>query len=325
MCTDYIDLNKACPKDSFPLPHIDQLVDTTSGHQMLSFMDAYSSYKQIKMNLTDEEATSFQTNRGLYCYRVMPFGLKNAGATYQRLMNKIFKTLIGRNMEVHVDDMLVKSLEKSQHISDLEQCFHLLRRYNIRLNPAKCAFGVASGKFLGFMVTHRGIKVNPEKIKALRDTVPPKNIKKVQRLNGRITALSHFLAHSRDKYLPFFKVLSGARSSGFQWTDECQEAFQQLRKYLASPPLLSKPMLGEKLYLYIVVSAQAINSILVREENAVQRLIYYISKILSEMEGPYPLVDKIVLALVYSARKLRPYFQAHSIGVYTNLPLKGIL
>ncbi|KAI0497342.1 hypothetical protein KFK09_020565 [Dendrobium nobile] len=120
MCIDYTYLNKACLKDSFPLPHIDQLVDTTFGHQMLSFMDAYSGYNQIKMNPTDEEAIAFQIDRGLYCYRVMPFGLKNAGATYQRLMNKIFKTLVGRNMEVYKDDMLVKSLEKYQHISDLE-------------------------------------------------------------------------------------------------------------------------------------------------------------------------------------------------------------
>ncbi|PKU85753.1 RNA-directed DNA polymerase [Dendrobium catenatum] len=325
MCIDYTDLNKACPKDSFPLPRIDQLVDTTSGHQMLSFMDAYSGYNQIKMNQTDEEATAFQTDRGLYCYRVMPFRLKNAGATYQRLMNKVFKTLIGHNMEVYVDDMLVKSLEKSQHISNLEQCFRLLRRYNMRLNPTKCTFGVASGKFPGFMVTHRGIEANPEKIMALRDMVPPKNIKEVQRLNGRIAALSRFLARSGDKYLPFFKILRGARNFGFQWTDECQEAFEQLRKYLASPPLLSKPTSGEKLYLYIAVSTQAISSVLVREENATQRPVYYVSKILSEMEGRYPLADKTALALVYSARKLRPYFQAHSIGVYTNLPLKCIL
>ncbi|KAI0522352.1 hypothetical protein KFK09_004731 [Dendrobium nobile] len=325
MCVDYTDLNKACPKDCFPLPRIDQLVDATSGHQMLSFMDAYSGYNQIRMNPVDEEATAFQTDRGLYCYQVMPFGLKNAGATYQRLMNKVFKDLIGHTMEVYVDDMLVKSFEKSQHISDLEQCFCLLRFYNMRLNPSKCAFGVASGKFLGFMVTNRGIEANPEKIKALRDMVPPRNIKDVQRLNGRIAALSRFLARSGDRYLPFFKILRGARSSGFQWTDECQEAFEQLRTYLASPPLLSKPVPGERLYLYLAISTQAISSVLVREENAIQRPIYYVSKILSETERRYPSADKTALALVYSARKLRPYFQAHTIGVYTNLPLKNIL
>ncbi|KAI0510524.1 hypothetical protein KFK09_011128 [Dendrobium nobile] len=325
MCVDYTDLNKACPKDSFSLPRIDQLVDATSGHQMLSFMDAYSGYNQIQMDPADEEATSFQMDKGLYCYLVMPFGLKNAGATYQRLMNKVFKNLIGRTMEVYVDDMLVKSLEKSQHISDLEECFNLLRSYNMRLNPSKCAFGVTSGKFLGFMVTHRGIEANPEKIKALRDMLPPRNIKEVQRLNGRIAALSRFLARSGDKYLPFFKILRGARSSGFQWTDKCQEAFEQLRTYLASPPLLSKPIPGKILYMYMAVSSQAISSVLVRMDDSTQRPVYYISKVLSDVEMRYPLADKTALALVFSARKLRPYFQAHAIKVYTNLPLKNIL
>ncbi|PKU73078.1 putative mitochondrial protein [Dendrobium catenatum] len=254
----------------------------------------------------------------------MPFGMKNAGATYQRLMNKMFKDLIGHTMEVYVDDMLVKSLEKSQHISNLEQCFCLLRSYNMRLNPSKCAFGVTSGKFLSFMVTHRGIEANPEKIKALRDMVPPENIKEVQRLNGRIAALSRFLARSGDRYLPFFKILRGARSSGFQWTDECQEAFEQLRTYLASPPLLSKPIMGERLYIYLAISTQAISSVLVRKENAIQRHIYYVSKILSKIEGCYPSTDKTALTLVYSARKLHPYFQAHTIGVHTNLLLKNI-
>ncbi|KAI0494737.1 hypothetical protein KFK09_024880 [Dendrobium nobile] len=325
MCMDYTDLNKACPKDSFPLPRIDQLVDATSGHQILSFMDAYSGYNQIRMDPVDEEATAFQTDKGLYCYKVMPFGLKNAGATYQRLMNKVFKDLIGRSMEVYIDDMLVKTLERTKHIFDLEQCFSLLRHYNIRLNPVKCAFGVTSRKFLGFMVTHRGIEANLEKIKALRDMVPPRNIKEVQRLNGRIAALSRFLARSGDKYLPFFKILRNARNKGFQWTDECQAAFEQLRTYLASPPLLSKPIQGEKLYLYLAVSSNAISSVLVREENAIQRPVYYVSKILSETEGRYPLADKTALALVFSARKLRSYFQAHTIGVYTNLPLRSIL
>ena len=111
ICIDYTDLNKACPKDSFPKPRIDQLVDATAGHELLSFMDAYSGYNQIRMSLEDEDKTVFMTDRGLYCYKVMPFGLKNAGATYQRLVNKIFSGMIGRTMEVYIDDMLVKSLK----------------------------------------------------------------------------------------------------------------------------------------------------------------------------------------------------------------------
>ncbi|KAK8946755.1 hypothetical protein KSP39_PZI006372 [Platanthera zijinensis] len=160
------------PKRQLPLPMIDQLVDATSGHERLSFMDAYSGYNQIKMNLADEEHTTFRTDMGVYCYTVMPFGLKNARATFQRLMHKVFKDLLGNIMEVYVDNMLVKSLRRSSHIKDLDECFQLLRHYRMRLNPSKCAFGVTPGKFLGFMVTQRGIEANQEKIKALENVTP---------------------------------------------------------------------------------------------------------------------------------------------------------
>ena len=153
MCVDFTVLNKACPKDSYPLPRIDQLVDSTVGHQLLSFMDAFSGYNQIMMNKADQEKTSFITSQGLFCYKVMPFGLKNAGATYQRLVNHMFRLQIGRNVEVYIDDMLMKSLDEGSHLDNLEETFETLRRYKMKLNPSKCAFGVSSGKFLGFMVS----------------------------------------------------------------------------------------------------------------------------------------------------------------------------
>ena len=127
MCVDFTNLNKACPKDSFPLPRIDQLVDFTAGHKLLTFMDAFSGYNQIKMAKEDQEKTVFITSQGLYCYKVMPFRLKNAGATYQRLVNKMFSTQISRNMEVYVDDMLVKSKEEPTHLDNLKETFATLR------------------------------------------------------------------------------------------------------------------------------------------------------------------------------------------------------
>ena len=173
MCVDFTDLNKACPKDSYPLPRIDQLVNSTAGHRLLSFMDAFSRYNQIRMDEADQEKTSFVTSQGSFCYKVMPFRLKNAGATYQRLVNHMFRPQIGRNVEVYVDDMLVKSQGEEIHLDDLQETFDTLRQYNMKLNPSKCAFGVSSGKFLGFMVSHRGIEANPEKIRAILDMKPP--------------------------------------------------------------------------------------------------------------------------------------------------------
>ena len=166
-------------------------------------MDAFSGYNQIKMDEADQEKTSFVTSQGLFCYEVMPFGLKNTGATYQRLVNHMLRPQIGRNVEVYVDDMLVKSLDEGKHLDDLQETFNTLRRYNMKLNPSKCAFGVASGKFLGFMVSHRGIEVNPKKIEAILDIKPPQNIKELQSLTGRVAALNKFVSKATDKCLPF--------------------------------------------------------------------------------------------------------------------------
>ena len=180
-------------------------------------MDAFSGYNQIKMNEEDQERTSFVTSQGLFCYKVMPFGLKNAGATYQRLMNKMFAHQIGRNVQVYMDDMLVKILRENNHLDDLQETFDTLRSYNMKLNLSKCVFRVTAGKFLGFMVSQRGIEVNPEKVRAIMELGPPRTVKEVQSLNGKIAALNKFVSKVTDKCLLFFHMLR----KSFEWTDEC--------------------------------------------------------------------------------------------------------
>ena len=207
MCVDFIDLNRACPKDSYPLPRIDTLVDSTARYELLSFMDAFSGYNHIKMSEKDQERTFFVTNQGLFCYKVMPFGFKNAGATYQRLMNKMFTHQIGRNVQVYVDDMLVKGLRENDHLDDLQETFNTFRLYNMKLNPNKCMFEVTIGKFLGFMVSQRGIEVNPEKVRAIMELGPLGTVKEVQSLNGKIAALNKFVSKAMNKCLPFFRTL----------------------------------------------------------------------------------------------------------------------
>ena len=162
VCIDFTDLNKACPKDPFPLPRIDQLVDSVLGHARLSFLDAFQGYHQIPMNASNQDKTTFITPRGTYCYKVMPFGLKNTGATYQRMVTKLFGHMIGKTVEVYIDDMLVKSLREENHVADLLQVFDILRESRLRLNASKCTFGVSSGKFLGHVVSRRGIEANPD-------------------------------------------------------------------------------------------------------------------------------------------------------------------
>ena len=154
-------------------------MDSITGYKLLTFMDAFSGYNQIKMVEEDQEKTTFITSQGLYCYKVMPYGLKNAGATYQRLVNKMFSKQIGRNMEVYLDDMLVKSKEESTHLDDLQETFTTLRQYQMKLNPSKCAFGVVPGKFLEFMVSQRGIEANPENVQAILDMKSLKTMREV--------------------------------------------------------------------------------------------------------------------------------------------------
>ena len=228
-------------------------------------MDAFSGYNQIQMAKEDQEKTAFIASQGLYCYKVMPFGLENAEATYQRLVNQMFNKQIGKNVEVYVDDMLVKSKEEEDHRDDLKETFNTLKQYSMKLNISKCAFGVSLGKFLGFMVLRRGIEANPEKVRAILDMSSPKMVKEVQSLIGRVAALNRFVSKATDKCLPFFKMLKIA----FVWTEECETAFQELKCYLSNPPLLSPSKEGKDLFLYLAISVTAVSATLIREENKV--------------------------------------------------------
>nr|XP_025636282.1 uncharacterized protein LOC112730408 [Arachis hypogaea] len=290
------------PKDAYPLPCIDKLVDNASGFKALSFMDAYSGYNQILMHPEDQSKTAFITEHGNFCYKVMPFGLKNAGATYQRLMDKVFQQQIGRNMEVYVDDMVAKTPMQGSHCDDLVEIFKQIRAYNMRLNPDNCAFGVQGGKFLGFMLTSRGIEANPEKCKAVLNMASPKTVKEVQQLAGRIAALSRFLPAVAKRSYHFFQTFSKGRK--FNWTEECENAFTELKHHLTSPPILQRPE---------------------TETGRKQNPVYFISRVLQPTETRYPKIEQLALALITTARRLQHYFQSHTIIVRTDQPLRQIL
>ena len=212
------------------------------------------------MDPNDQKKTSFVTGQGTYYYQVMPFELKNAGATYQRLVNRMFQKQIGTSMEVYIDDMLVKSVKAELHIAHLAELFQVLQNYNMKLNPTKCAFEVSAEKFLGFMVNSRGVEANPKKIKVVLSMHPPSNTKEIQRFTGRIAILSRFVSKFGDKCQPFFQVLKKA----FHWDAQCEEAFSMLKTYLSSPPILVSPSDGELLTLYWVVSDFSTSAALVR-------------------------------------------------------------
>jgi hypothetical protein len=182
-------------------------VDSTSRCDLLSFLDAYSGFHQIQMSREDRKHTAFVTVDGLYCYVVMPYGLKNALPTFLRAMSKTFGDLIRDKVEVYVDDIVVKTKRRSTLVEDLTLVFDRLRATRTKLNPNKCVFGVSAGKLLGFLVSYRGIEANPEQIKAIEAMRPPARIKDVQKLTGSLAALSRFISRLAERVLPFFKLL----------------------------------------------------------------------------------------------------------------------
>jgi hypothetical protein len=196
----------------------------------------------------------------------MPFGLKNAGATFQRLMRKALGAQMGRNEEAYVNDIIVKTRESHTFIEDLEVTFANLRKVNIKLNPAKCAFGVPSGKLLGFLMSHRGIEANPDQVKAIEEMCPPRNLKEMQCLAGCMAALGRFIARSGEKALPFFKLMK--RTGKFEWTPEADKAFTELKRYLTSPSIMVAPTFREPLLLYIAATPRTTSDVLVAEWDA---------------------------------------------------------
>ncbi|GKB39454.1 reverse transcriptase domain-containing protein [Tanacetum coccineum] len=242
MCVDFTNLNKACPQDCYPLPEIDWKVESLCGYPFKCFLDAYKGYHQIQMAELDEEKTAFHTPHGVYCYTKMPFGLKNAGATYQRLVDKAFEKQVGRNLEVYVDDLVIKSHTEAELLRDIEETF--------RIKPC------------------------PEKIEAVLQLPSPRTIKEVQSLNGKLAGLN------RPK---------------------------------------------EELIMYLSASQGAVGAVLMTERDSIQTPVYFVSRALQGPELNYTPMEKLVLALVFAAKRLRRYFQAHPIAVITDQPIKQVM
>nr|GEX08585.1 reverse transcriptase domain-containing protein [Tanacetum cinerariifolium] len=245
------------------------MVELLGGYPFKCFLDTYKGYHQIQLAEADEENTAFHTGQEVYCYTKMPFGLKNAGATYQRLMDKTFESQMGRNIEVYVDDLVVKSHTEVEMVRDIEETFRTLRKINMKLNPKKCSFGLAEGVFLGYVITPEGIKPCPDKTTSVLQLPSPQTVKEVQSLNGKLASLNRFLSKSVEKSLPQFQTLKKRiKKSDFRWTAEAEQAFQQLKHHLSDLPLLVAPMPQEELIMYLPATHRAISAVMSRPDVA---------------------------------------------------------
>jgi hypothetical protein len=327
MCIDFTDLNKACPKDEFPLPRIYSLVDAAASWELMSLLDCYSGYHQIWMKKEDEPKTSFITPSGTYCYIRMPKGLKNAVGSFSRMTAKVLHSQIGRNVLTYVDDIIVKSTKQENHIADLQEAFANFRQAGLKLNPKKCVFRVKKGKFLGRLVSTKGIEANPNKIEAILRMEPPNTKKGAQRLAGKLTSLNRFISRSAERNLPFFKILKSAEV--FRWGPAQQRAFEELKQYLIDLTTLTPPSPGAPLLLYVAASHSAVSAALVQEKQdghvKKQAPVYFVSEVLSLSKKNYTELEKVLYAVLMASRKLQHYFQAYHIIVPSSQPLKDIM
>jgi hypothetical protein len=308
MCIDYTDLNRPCSKDPFPLSRIDQVVNSTAGSTLLCFLYCYSGYHQIALKVSDQDKMAFITSHDIYCYTAMTFGLKNAGATYQKAIQKCLGSQIGKDVEAYVDDVVVKTTIEDNLITDLAETFANIRVYRWKLNSEKCIFGVPSSKLLGFMVSHRGIEANPTKVDTICRMNRPTGKKDVMKLTEMMAALGRFISKIREKGLPFFKLLKNFDK--FQWTDEADQALEELKTFLASAPVMVPPAPKEILLLYISASTQVVSVGLVAEQPEeghqypVQRPVYYVSEVLSDSKVRYLEPRKLLYTILVTSRKL---------------------
>jgi hypothetical protein len=281
MCIDFTYLNKACPKNEFPLPRIDSLVDAAASSELMSLLDCYSGYHQIWMKKEDEPKTSFITPSGTYCYLRMPKGLKNVRGSFSRMTSKVLHSQIGRNVLTYIDDIIVKSTKQENHIADLQETFAHFRQAGLKLNPEKCVFGVKKGKFLGCLVSMKGIEANPNKIEAILRMEPPNTKKGAQRLIGILASLNRFISRSAERNLPFFEILKSAEV--FQWGPAQQKAFEELKQYLIDLTTLTPPSPGAPLLLYVAASHSVVSVALVQEKQdgqvKKQAPVYFVSEV----------------------------------------------
>jgi hypothetical protein len=265
MCIDFTSLNKACPKDNFPQPRIDKIVDSATGCEVMSLLDCFSGYHQIYMKEEDKASTSFITPFDTYCSIRMPEGLKNAGSTFSRLTKTMLEIQVGGNIFTYVDDIVVASRNKEDHLADLAETFANMRDAQLRLNPEKCVFDVRQGKILGYLVSHREIEANPTKIQAIINMTPPQSTRDVQRLTGRLAALNRFISKSVERSLPFLKTLRGAKD--FARGPEQVAAFTSLKQHLSELAILTSLDSSLPLLLYVAASPHAVSAALVQEKD----------------------------------------------------------
>jgi hypothetical protein len=304
---DFRDLNRATPKDEYPMPIAETLINAAASNKILSFMDGNTGYNQIFMALEDIHKIAFRVPGVVWLFEcvVMTFGLKNAGATYQCAMNYIYHDLIGKLVEIYIDDVVVKSTSIGGHLGDLRQVFERTRRFGLKMNPKKRAFGVSAGQFLGFLVHEQWIEMSLKSQEAVRTMVPPTTKRELQQLIGKINFVRRFISNLSRRIEPFMDLVKIKVDEEFRWGAEQQWTFDEIKEYLARPPVLVPPQWDSPFYIYLSVGDTSITSVVVQVYDSNEKVVFYLSRRMLDTETRYHEMEKLCLCLFFTYTKLR--------------------
>nr|CAN62872.1 hypothetical protein VITISV_015209 [Vitis vinifera] len=316
VCIDYRKLNAVTRKDHFPLPFIDQVLERVSGHPFYCFLDGYSGYFQIEIDLADQEKTTFTCPFGTYAYRRMPFGLCNALATFQRCMLSIFSDMVERIMEVFMDDITVYGGTFEECLVNLEAVLHRCIEKDLVLNWEKCHFMVRQGIVLGHIISEKGIEVDKAKVELIVKLPSPTTVKGVRQFLGHVGFYRRFIKGFSSLSKPLCELL--AKDAKFIWDERCQNSFDQLKKFLTTTPIVRAPNWQLPFELMCDASDFAIGAVLGQREDGKPYVIYYASKTLNEAQRNYTTTEKELLAVVFALDKFRAYLVGSFIIVFTD-------
>jgi hypothetical protein len=308
VCIDVHNLNKATHKDKYLMPISDMLINNASRHQVISFLDGNASYNQIFMAEEDMSKTAFRCPGfiSLFEWVVMTFGLKNAGAKYQR-ENLIFHDLLGIIREVYIDAVVVKLYSMDGHLADLRLALEMMHRYGLKMNPLKCVFGVSAGKFLGFIIHKYDIEIDPTKIESINKVQPTQCKKDMKKFLGKVNYLRRFISNLSGKISVFAPILWLKNEAKFTWGANQQHAFEDIKRYLSSPPVIKAPMAEIPFWLYITAEDAVIGAVLTQVTEGKEHIITYLSWCLIDAKTRYSFIEKLCLSLFYDCSKLWHY------------------
>ena len=316
-CIDYRRLNEVTRKDAYPLPRIDVTHDALHGSQYFSTLDLVSGYWQVELEESDKEKTAFCTTEGLYQFRVMPFGLCNGPASFQRLMDLVLTGLQWSQCLVYLDDIVVLGRSFEEHIQNLGQVFQRLRESGLRLKPSKCSFFKSEVQYLGHIISRDGVATDPEKTAKVATWPVPASKKEVQQFIGFANYYRCFIKDFAQHARPLHRLTE--QTSQFQWTDVCQEAFGELCKRLCSAPVLAYPDFEKPFILDTDASDVGIGGVLSQlDGEGKERVIAYGSRLLSKPERRYCVTRRELLALVTFVHLYRPYLICRKFTLRTD-------